>query len=138
MPEFFENCGDAKALADHIGGWARPCEGGWHVFSDARDVMLWDADSEIRYAIVDHASGFVWGVVNAKSPVDACQAVDEDNRDFGREYELVGRFDFANDSGYIVYAVAPDFDVTDGQDTAQCDAVPAEGKRVAFVKFSEE
>jgi len=64
------------------------------------------------FALIDNASGYVWGVTTAEDPISACRAIDESCKEYGRSYEEVSRI---NRSGYIVYAVPAGFAVEDGQ-----------------------
>jgi len=78
-----------------------------------------------RYAIIDNASGFVWGVANATSPIEACRVIDAEIGGLDNpKYAVVWRLD-GNETGYAVYAVPADFDVTDGQDEVQIAATEA-------------
>lgn len=79
-----------------------------------------------RYAIIDKCSGFVWGVVDADDPIDACRKQDLSTRDFDREYEEVHASElFVNDSGYAVYLAPDAFQVDDGQKQEAIDTVEA-------------
>ncbi len=40
-----------------------------------------------RYAVIDNPSGYVWGVVNADSPLDACNRIDAEVGGEARTYE---------------------------------------------------
>lgn len=73
----------------------------------------------MRYAIIDNYSGFVWGVADADSPAEVCRIIDEDTGTHGREY--VDGFDF--DQGYLVHRAPEGFEVSDGQDEKQIQAV---------------
>lgn len=94
-----------------------------------------------RYAIIDHNSGYVWGVTDAANPAEACGLID-DEVDPGniRSYETHGPNSGAlrgGGNGYHVHEVPNGFDVTDGQDPAQINAVERH-KLVAQVTISDE
>lgn len=79
-----------------------------------------------RFALIDNASGFVWGVVDADTPVAACSKLDESLGEFGREYSEVSRSDlFANSTAYHVHEAPAGFDVDDGQNDDQIAKVSA-------------
>lgn len=71
-----------------------------------------------RFALIDNHSGFVWGVTDAASAIDACRQIDADLGEYGREYEEVPRFDASNDTGYYVHQAPAGWDCDDGQDEA--------------------
>lgn len=71
-----------------------------------------------NYALIDNASGYVWGVTQAETPSEACRKIDHQNGSDDRTYEEVSRFSFSNESGYHVHEVPDDFEVEDGQDEA--------------------
>ncbi len=54
-----------------------------------------------RYAVIDNPSGYVWGVVNADSPLDACNRIGRRGRRRGPHLRGVSRFSFSNESGYL-------------------------------------
>jgi hypothetical protein len=88
------------------------------------------------YAIIDNASGYVWGVTAADSPIDACLTIDADIGTDPREYEQKARPDFANECGYHVYEAPAGFEVADGQSEDEIDRVAALPK-VAYFKIVE-
>jgi len=77
------------------------------------------------YALIDNASGYVWGVTQAADPITACQIIDTQNKSPDWLYTEVNRFSFSNESGYHVYEVPHGFDVDDGSDAAAISAVEA-------------
>jgi len=86
------------------------------------------------FALIDNASGYVWGVTTAADPIEACRKVDEDFHEHGRTYEEVGYFD-GDEGGYHVYEVPAGFDVDDGSTQKGIDAVERHD-RVARVTFT--
>jgi hypothetical protein len=91
-----------------------------------------------RYALIDDHSGYVWGVVDATSPVEACRIVDADGGDEARVYEEHGSgYRLGGADGYLVHEAPVGFDVADGQDVAQIEAVSML-PRVAVVSFTVE
>lgn len=85
-----------------------------------------------RYATIDNDTGYVWGVVDAETPLAAVELISEEVGDNGRyDFELATYG--SGESGFIVYEMATGFDVADGQDDAQIASVRS-GKRVAFIK----
>lgn len=81
-----------------------------------------------RYAIIETNSGYVWGVVNAQSALDACTEVDKAvGGDPGEGwYQTVPAGEWNTDRGYYDVRQAPEgFDVDDGQDREQIAAVNA-------------
>ncbi len=88
-----------------------------------------------RYALIENNCGFVWGVVDADTPIAACMKVDESLGELDREYSEVSRADlFVNEASYHVYEAPAGFDVTDGQDAEQIASVQALPK-VAIVRI---
>jgi hypothetical protein len=81
-----------------------------------------------RFAIIETNSGYVWGVVDAASPAEACRIVDEDFGAHGRSYSEGSVFDLRTTGGAYDVRIAPEgFDVLDGQDAnaiASVDALP--------------
>jgi hypothetical protein len=88
-----------------------------------------------RYALIDNYSGYIWGVANATSAIDAARVVDTDIGGDPREYEEVSRFDFANSSGYHVYEVPAGYDVDDGQSRNEIARLEEVGRHVACISF---
>jgi hypothetical protein len=86
-----------------------------------------------RYAIIDNHSGFIWGITDAKTPIDACATIDAEIGGELREYEEVSLL--AATTGYHVYQVPADFDVNDGQDQDEIDRVST-FDRVAMVRVT--
>jgi len=79
------------------------------------------------YALIDHGSGYVWGVVEAADPLEACHRLDAElGAGNDRGYEIT-RPDFCNESGYHVYRAPAGFDVDDGTDDAEIARVAALG-----------
>jgi hypothetical protein len=76
-----------------------------------------------RYALIDDASGFVWGVCFADDPVTACRLVDEGIGEHDRDYEDIGNARLDGRSGYHVHIVPADMIIDDGQDADQIEAV---------------
>jgi hypothetical protein len=89
-----------------------------------------------RYALIDNCSGFIWGVVEAKDPVSAANAVD---REVGvyhpRQYEEVLRPRYSNESGYLVYQAHDGLEVLDGSSPREIDEVSSLPS-VCFVRFT--
>ena len=77
-----------------------------------------------RYAVIDNGSGFIWGVVDAASPLAACAAVDADlcPHDGPRTYTEANRYNLLGD-GFHVYVAPATFDCDDGQDEIAIAAV---------------
>lgn len=85
-----------------------------------------------RFAILESNSGFVWGVVDANSALEACHAVDSELGDGGRYvYEAVNASELRSTRGCFDVRIAPSgFDVEDGQDLssiADVEALPRAG-----------
>ncbi len=81
-----------------------------------------------RFAIIESNSGYVWGVVNADSALDACSACDAEigGRPESGHYESVSVGELRTTRGVYDVRLAPaGFDVQDGQDAASIDAVQA-------------
>jgi hypothetical protein len=73
------------------------------------------------YALIDNASGYLWGTVEAENPVEACKKVDADLGVFDREYISEYMHGLAaNQTGYHVYELPqdlfPQIKEADGQD----------------------
>ena len=74
-----------------------------------------------RFALIDIYSGFVWGVTDAASPIDAARAVDTALNETDREYIEHGPNSGAERSGiggYVVYEAPEGYDVEDGANPA--------------------
>jgi hypothetical protein len=69
-----------------------------------------------RYALIDNYTGYIWGVVDAASPLAACRTLDAELRQPDRHYFEQYDPDFSNESGYHVYPVPASWDCTDGED----------------------
>ena len=86
-----------------------------------------------RFAILESNSGFVWGVVDSDSSIQACYDVDADTggRPGDGEYEPVSVGELRTTRGWYDVRLAPDgFDVVDGQDQdsiAAVEALPRDG-----------
>ena len=82
-----------------------------------------------RFAIIDHHSGYVWGVTDASSPEDACRridlAVDPSAARQSAAHGPNSRVLHSGASGYHVYAVPAGFDVADGQNADEIAATEA-------------
>lgn len=80
-----------------------------------------------RYAMIDSYTGFVWGVRDAESPLEAAKAMDDSIQPgVTREYENGSAWDIRNGAdGWFVYSAPDGFDVQDGQDKNQIAAVEA-------------
>ena len=79
-----------------------------------------------RFAIIESNSGYVWGVVNAESALAACAAVDADAGDDRGDgaYESVSMSELRTTRGVYDVRTAPaEFDVLNGQDSAEISAV---------------
>jgi len=89
-----------------------------------------------RFAIIESFTGYVWGVVDAEDAVAACRALDLEVRpaDYpSLTYEEGSRFDGRD--GYLVHEAPAGFEVFDGQDKAEIEAVAAL-PQAAFVVVS--
>ena len=81
-----------------------------------------------RFAIIETNSGYVWGVVDAETALAACAACDaEIGADRGEgAYEEVSASELRTTRGVYDVRTAPaGFDVQDGQDCEEIDAVKA-------------
>ena len=81
-----------------------------------------------RFAILESNSGYVWGVVDAESALEACMACDAEygGRPEAGHYEPASYSDLRATRGVYDVRVAPaGFDVIGGQDPAAIDAVCA-------------
>ncbi|MEL6280851.1 MAG: hypothetical protein AAFR28_18515 [Pseudomonadota bacterium] len=58
------------------------------------------------YAIIERNSGYIWGVVKATDPIEACRTMDADIGGEPREYEEVYRETDLKENGYLVFKVA--------------------------------
>ena len=81
-----------------------------------------------RFAILESNSGYVWGVVDAETAIDACSVCDAEiggDRGAG-QYESASYSDLRTTRGVYDVRIAPaGFDVQDGQDPASIAAVEA-------------
>lgn len=77
-----------------------------------------------NYALIDNASGYVWGAYSAESAEAACAAATLDAGGEIATYELVYQL-ASNEGGYLVYAAPADFSVNDGQNADEIAAVAA-------------
>jgi hypothetical protein len=97
----------------------------------------------MRYIIFDNPTGTIWGdsASFGEAPVDmldACRLLDESIGEHGRSYEEVDRFDFLNDSGYVVYEGADKLPVVkDGQNKDEIEAVLRDCQLLGFVAYGE-
>lgn len=88
-----------------------------------------------HYALIDNNSGFVWGEVNADSPVEACAAIDRELGSQDREYEVT-QLPFSNSSGYVVFEAPAGWrEVENGQDEAEIGRVLSLCRKAAEVSF---
>jgi len=102
----------------------------------------------MRYIIFDNPTGYIWGDsadfarFGIRAPVDmleACRLLDESLGEHGRTYEQVDRFDFLNDSGYVVYEGADRLPIVqDGQNKEEIEAVLRDCQLLGFVAYGEE
>ena len=77
-----------------------------------------------RYALLDNGDGFIWWVGDAESPEAACAAATLEFGGERRAYEKV--YEFKGDvDGYYVYEAPAGFNVHDGQDQGEIEAVTA-------------
>ena len=86
------------------------------------------------FAMIDNNSGFLFGVVAAETPEDACRVLDESVGCHGRTYERV-RISGTTQTGYVVYNVTGTMeagDDLDGQDEATIDRAST-GRLVAEI-----
>lgn len=86
--------------------------------------------TQIRYALIETGSGFVWWVGEAADPIDACRKADREidpSEAAVRTYREVTRYEstHSSDGGYLVFEVPAGFDVDNGQDSAEIEAVEA-------------
>ena len=88
-----------------------------------------------RFALIDHYSGYIYGVTDAKSAVDACRTVDaEIGGADDREYEEAYPSEMAsNVGGYHVHEVPAGWDCEDGQDEKMIAEVSAMPRVASFV-----
>lgn len=94
-----------------------------------------------RFAILESNSGYVWGVVDADSALEACLACDADfgGRHEAGHYEPASYSDLRSTRGVYDVRVAPEgFDVDNGQDQASIDAVCALPRAGLFGWVEEE
>ena len=77
-----------------------------------------------NYALIDNASGYVWGVYSAESPESACAAATLDTGMETATYELAYQL-ASNEGGYLVYEAPAGFSVNDGQNANEIAAVAA-------------
>jgi len=77
-----------------------------------------------NYALIDNASGYVWGVYSAESPESACAAATLDTGMEPATYESAYQL-ASNEGGYLVYAAPDGFSVNDGQNAEEIAAVAA-------------
>ncbi|HOW47358.1 MAG TPA: hypothetical protein PLB26_06860 [Rubrivivax sp.] len=79
-----------------------------------------------RFAILEPNSGYVWGVVDAESAIEACSVLDRKigGRPDEGAYEPIGDLDPSRDA-YDVRLAPAGFDADDGQDPAAIAAVNA-------------
>lgn len=95
----------------------------------------------MRYAILESNTGFVWGVVDAESPLAACSAVDAEigGYPFDGEYQEVTASELRTSRGCYDVRIAPEgFDVQDGQDREEISAVEALPRAGVFAWVAAE
>lgn len=78
-----------------------------------------------RFALIDLDSGYVWGVYDADTPAAACQMSDRDNKAAPRTYTDTYRSQISGKSGFAVHAAPAGFDINDGQNSDEIQAVSA-------------
>jgi hypothetical protein len=100
-----------------------------------------------RYILIDHNSGYIWGdtgdlngPARQETPAEAALRLDEDNKEFGREYEEHGANYRPNsgESAYHVYRADIDGSeavplVYDGQSRDEIEAVERLCRKIAVV-----
>lgn len=74
------------------------------------------------FALIDNCSGFVWWVGAAATPEEACAAATLETGGDAQSYEAAHQL-ASNEGGYHVYEAPSGFDVNDGQDQNEIDAV---------------
>jgi hypothetical protein len=87
------------------------------------------------YALIDNASGYLWGTVKAENPVEACKKVDADLGVFDQKYVSEYRHNLAaNQTGYHVYELSKDLFLrlkdADGQSREVIDLLEKQGVHV--------
>ena len=88
-----------------------------------------------RLAIIDTNRGYVWGHVYAENAIEACRAIDGSNGDHGRTYsETPDPRDTS--TGYRVYEVQDDLEISDGQDGDTIESVES-GRYVGYVAVGD-
>jgi hypothetical protein len=94
-----------------------------------------------RFAIIESNSGYVWGIVDAETALDACYACDEEigGRPYEGTYEEVSGADLRTTRGvYDVREAPAGFDVRDGQNRESIAAVEALPRAGLFCWVSAE
>lgn len=92
------------------------------------------------YALIDNASGYLWGITQAKDALSACQDIDADNQEYNRTYTITPTL-ASSDTGYHVYSIPehlllwPLLDA-DGQDSAAI-ALIERHEKTATIKTEE-
>jgi len=84
------------------------------------------------YSLIDNASGYLWGTVEAENPVEACKKVDADLGVFDQKYVSEYRHNLAaNQTGYHVYELSKDLFLrlkdADGQSREVIDLLEKQG-----------
>lgn len=103
-----------------------------HPRSQVRMAAVIDEVAHRRYAVIDIASGYVWGVADATSPVEAAQLVDQEIGGEPRTYEEVPRGEVSS-ATYAVHEAPAGFAVADGRDLETIRVVE-EMRVAAFVR----
>ena len=88
-----------------------------------------------RYAIIDNASGYIWGCSDSATLIEACQVLDRELGESLRAYiaEIAPRFD--SESGYNVYSVPDNYTVYDGTSQTEIDHLKEIGTMTAYVRI---
>lgn len=99
----------------------------------------------MRYAVLETNSGYVWAVVDAQSPLDACYEADNRAGGSPEDFNGVGKYvevsvsDINTTKGHYDVREAPSgFDVQDGQDREQIAAVEALPRAGVFTWQAED
>lgn len=91
----------------------------------------------MKYAIIEDYSGYVWGVIEAETPVDACRKLDEEIGGEPRTYENIGSARWYGNGGcYHVHIAPDDYECENGGDDAKEIAMVEAMPLAARVKVS--
>ncbi len=98
-----------------------------------------------RYILIDNQSGYIWGDIDAKNPVEACRIVDTESGCSPRQYDerSTGFRPASNETAYHVYEgtdAIPNIETFGGDGTSEAliEAVTTFCRKVEIVTVRDE